>query len=71
MQEFEFDYTKKYAQLILNFFWVVYKLASHELQIERWKPKIPNSWIMLPSFPWTFAFYKNCSRNQEYLIFSP
>ena len=25
MQEFEVDYTKKYAQLIINFFWVVYK----------------------------------------------
>ena len=24
MQEFEVDYTKKYAQLILRFFWVVY-----------------------------------------------
>ena len=24
MQEFEVDFTKKYAQLILNFFWVVY-----------------------------------------------
>ena len=26
LQEFEVDNTKKYAQLILNFFWVVYKL---------------------------------------------
>ena len=24
LQEFEVEYTKKYAQLILNFFWVVY-----------------------------------------------
>ena len=26
LQEFEVDITKKYAQLILNFFWVVYKI---------------------------------------------
>ena len=27
LQEFEIDNTKKYAQLILNFFWVVYNAA--------------------------------------------
>ena len=39
MQEFEVDYTKKYAQLILNFFWVVYnKTAFHTsaLKHEGW-----------------------------------
>ena len=28
LQEFEVDYTKKYMQLILNFFWVVYMIYS-------------------------------------------
>ena len=28
LQEFEVDNTKKYAQLILNFFWVVYILLQ-------------------------------------------
>ena len=26
LQDFEVDYTKKYAQVILNFFWVVYNV---------------------------------------------
>ena len=34
MQEFEVDYTKKYAQLILNFFWVVYNLTLFQHDID-------------------------------------
>ena len=30
LQEFKFDYTKKYSQLILNFFGVVYKLYLYQ-----------------------------------------
>ena len=30
LQEFEVDNTKKYAQLILNFFWVVYFLGEKD-----------------------------------------
>ena len=43
LQEFEVDNTKKYAQLILNFFWVVYneygpiKDGQLERQQTSWK----------------------------------
>ena len=30
LQEFEVDNTKKYAQLILNFFWVVYIILHND-----------------------------------------
>ena len=45
LQEFEVYNTKKYAQLILNFFWVVYKISSQISLIGRLRKFQKTKWM--------------------------
>ena len=77
MQKFEVDYTKKYAQLILNFFWVVYKLRIAEddyaggrsLKMLEWVKFIALRLFVLFRLPSSLRLQRKTKRHVLLLLF--